>query len=108
MWKLLPAALATLALLGPTLAPAQVANPTTIPGQAPGTANSPNRLNTAHAPSWPTGTPTETQVKEHLEADGYTDIEGLKQTGEGWSAQAVKSGRKQTVQVDRNGAIKVQ
>jgi len=46
-----------------------------------------------------------TQTLNRLQAQGFSDVSGLKREGDGWHALATKDGKKVTVTIDRQGAI---
>lgn len=46
-----------------------------------------------------------TKTLNGLQAQGYSNVTGLKREGDGWSALATKDGRQQTLLIDRNGGI---
>ena len=51
---------------------------------------------------------TEAQVKQKLEADGYTNIHDLQRGKDGWNAKAMHNGKQVSVAVDNDGRIEAE
>lgn len=47
----------------------------------------------------------EAQVKQRLEADGYSDVSDVHKDKDGWTAKAQHNGKQVTVDVDSTGKI---
>lgn len=48
------------------------------------------------------------QVKQQLEAEGYTGIHNVHENQNGWSAEASKNGQQVSVNVDHSGRVETQ
>jgi hypothetical protein len=49
---------------------------------------------------------SESQIKQKLEKDGYTDVTGLKEEKDGkWMGKAMHNGKEVTVDVDQSGTV---
>lgn len=110
MTKILSAALVLgLMAAGPAFAQADKTGPGNV---APAGKHTDSKM---HSGSTPSGTAAPsvataaemdmTRATSRLQAQGYTDITGLKPEGDGWSAMATKDGKRQTLLIDRNGGI---
>ncbi len=47
----------------------------------------------------------EAQVKQRLEADGYSSVSDVRKDKDGWSAKAMHNGKNVTVDIDNSGKI---
>jgi cell envelope opacity-associated protein A len=48
---------------------------------------------------------SEQDVTKKLQADGYSDITGVKQDKNGYTASAMKNGKRVKIEIDANGNI---
>jgi hypothetical protein len=78
---------------------AQTASPT-----APGTT--PNRPVERSMPAPPVGAMTESEVRAHISAHGYSDVSNIQKSGVNWTARATKDGKPVQVSVDPNGQVR--
>jgi hypothetical protein len=72
------------------------------------TSKSPSTTGTSSATSGTStgGVMSEAQVKQHLQKEGYTDINGLKEEKDGtWMGKAKHNGKAVTVDVDKSGKV---
>ena len=76
-----------------------LATPTT--GATSGSTSS----STTMAPGPQSAMKSEQDVTKKLQADGYSDITGVKQDKNGYTASAMKNGKRVKVEIDANGNI---
>jgi Peptidase propeptide and YPEB domain len=96
MRKLIAAAAFTLALGGVALAQTGQSGPMTRPSSTPQGA----------APGQSGTILSESDVHSKLQADGYSNVSGLKREGNKYSAKAMKDGREVSLSIDaRNGKV---
>ncbi len=48
----------------------------------------------------------QSQVKQRLEQQGYSNVQGIHKDRDGWTANAERNGQKVTVDLDNNGQVK--
>lgn len=98
--------------LGQQAAPG-VDNQTSSPGldQQPNASklNSPAGLSGSSTPPVNEGQMnSRAQVKQQLQAEGYTDIHNVHKNQNGWTAEASKNGQQVAVNVDHSGRVETQ
>lgn len=69
------------------------------------TSGSTSSSSTTTAPGPQSAMKSEQDVTKRLRADGYSDITGVKQDKNGYTASAMKNGKRVRVAVDANGKI---
>ena len=69
---------------------------------APAMKSSPSSSSLSGSSSAPMN---EAQVKQKLEADGYSNVSDVRKDKDGWTAKANHNGKQVTVDVDANGKI---
>ncbi len=48
----------------------------------------------------------QSQVKQRLEQQGYSNVQGVHKRGDGWTANAEKNGQKVTLNLDNSGQVR--
>ena len=102
MYKLTTSAIAAALLVGASSIAIAQTSPTVPPGTGSTNPNSPP-ASTSSRPA--AAALTEAQVKQKLEADGYTNVHDLQRGNEGWNAKAMHNGRQVSVAVSNDGRI---
>lgn len=104
MYKMTSSAIATALLLGASsLAMAQ--STTTSPSATPAPGSAPS-MNSSSGLSGSSSAPmNEAQVKQRLEADGYSNVSDVHKDKDGWAAKAMHNGKSVTVGLDSAGKI---
>ena len=95
-----------------TTAPSNTTSPTVTqpsggshPPMAAPTTGSTSSSSTTMAPGPQSAMKSEQDVTKKLRADGYSDITGVKQDKNGYTASAMKNGKRVKVEIDANGNI---